>query len=437
MTHCPRDPHRILASLTRDRASLELKTVELCFLTALQLRAEQATLVSFEEETLLEVFEQICDLVEPSAESPRRRATHAIRRLREQRLLARVDGAGLVSAGEYALSRLARGIVEFYLEEEVLTRESLTLLTTTLLSSLAEIRAAARRARTEAEWRSEVVAPLRVTVADLVAGIERRQRGLDVQQEDVQKRIAELLKADWFGAVEQCQSLLDDTATTLRELNEVLLRDASHMQMLLQEIQQSADESSLTDVAEVVQRVIEQVERVAVWGTARQRAWSVYYQYVHRYLRDVVRLDPERALSQRLRDQLAGFTSRPFSLIAAGEGSIRLLRPETARVARPAVKRTQKPRERDLETVAPEDLRAALERRVRLALASGASSLAKVTDLVLADVDPPVRYLVAGRVAALVAELTRADCDHERPWVPVAGNLEIEDWRVDGNGLLP
>ena len=44
--------------------------------------------------------------------------------------------AGVVRAGEYALTRLATGIVEFFLEEESLTRESLTLLTETLVRGL-------------------------------------------------------------------------------------------------------------------------------------------------------------------------------------------------------------------------------------------------------------------------------------------------------------
>ena len=75
--------------------------------------------------------------------------------------------------------------------------------------------------------------PLRVTVADLVAGIERRQRGLDAQQEEVQAEIAKLLSADWWSAVDRCQSLLDATTSTLRELNEILLRDAHHFVTLL------------------------------------------------------------------------------------------------------------------------------------------------------------------------------------------------------------
>lgn len=310
------DPSRLIAALARDRINLDLKTLDLCFLAGLYLRADRASLASFEEDVLIDMFEQICDVVDPGAERPRKRATHAIQRLRDQRMLARVDGAGIVRSGEYALTRLSAAVVEYFLTDEALTRESLTLLTGTLRAQLAEILGAAKRADTEDVWRERVVAPLRVTVGELVGGIERRQRGLDSQQEEVQAEISKLLQADWFGAVERCQSLLDTTTDTLRELNEVLLRDTHHFVALLQEIQALASDAEQAESEAAVQRVIEHVDRIAAWGGARQRAWSDYYQYVHRYLRDVVRLDPDRALSQRLRDQVASWPSTPFHLRA-------------------------------------------------------------------------------------------------------------------------
>ena len=296
------DPSRVIASLSRDQVNLDLKTVDLCFLAGLYLRADKAALASFEEDVLIDMFEQVCDVVEPGADNPRKRATHAIQRLRDQRMLARVDGAGIVRAGEYALTRLAAAVVEYFLADEALTRESLTLLTATLGAQLAQVLAVAKKADSDDAWRQNVIGPLRITVRDLVSGIERRQRGLDAQQEEVQAEIAKLLSADWFSAVDRCQALLDTTTTTLRELNEILLRDTHHFVALLQEIQALAATVEKTEVEEAVQRVIEHVDRIAAWGGARQRAWSEYYQYVHRYLRDVVRLDPERALSQRLRE---------------------------------------------------------------------------------------------------------------------------------------
>lgn len=57
------------------------------------------------------MFEQVCDVVEPGAANPRKRATRAIPPLRELRMLARVDGAGIVRAGDYALTTLAAAVV--------------------------------------------------------------------------------------------------------------------------------------------------------------------------------------------------------------------------------------------------------------------------------------------------------------------------------------
>lgn len=425
------DPHRLIASLARDRVTLDLKTVDLCFLAGLHLRADRASLASFEEDALVDMFVQVCDVVEPGAENPRKRATHAIQRLREQRMLARIDGAGVVRAGEYALTRLAAAVVQYFLTDEALTRESLTLLTATLRAQLAEVLAAAKRAESDDTWRATVAGPLGVTVTDLVSGIERRQRGLDAQQEEVQAEIAKLLSADWFSAVDRCQALLDATTTTLRELDEILLRDTHHLVTLLQETQALAIAAANADAEAACQRVIEHVDRIAAWGRARQRAWSDYYQYVHRYLRDVVRLDPDRALSQRLRDQLAAWRSRPFALRVAREPSIRLLRPLEARVDRPAVTRPWTDREPEPEWVSAEGALPELDAAVAEALAAGAETLSEVAAHVLSRVPAPLAYAATGRIAGAVAREARVVAGPERPWRSVRSALEIEDWNIE------
>jgi chromosome partition protein MukF len=424
------NPNRLIASLMRDQVNLDLKTADICFLAGLYLRADKAGLASFEEDLLVDQFEQVCDIVEPSAENPRKRATHAIQRLRDQRMLARVDGAGIVRAGEYALTRLAAAVIEYFLADEALTRESLTLLTGTLRAQLAEVLAAARKADDVETWRERIVAPLRITVGDLVAGIERRQRGLDAQQEEVQAEIAVLLSADWFSAVDRCQTLLDATTRTLRELNEILLRDTHHFVALLQDIQALASMAGNTEAEEAAQRVIEHVDRIAAWGGARQRAWSEYYQYVHRYLRDVVRLDPDRALSQRLRDQIAGWPDRSFHLLAAHAGSICLLRPLEAHVERPPVARPRTNREAEPAWVEAENALADIEALVTRELDDGFDTLAAVTEQVLTALPDDRHYVATGRTADALARLARVRAERERPWRTVHEWLEIEDWIV-------
>lgn len=426
-TSNPADASPALASLVQRKVYLEVNTLELCLLALLHLRARSDGLAEFGEQELYDAFEQTCDAVEPSAENVRSRFTHAMRRLREQRLLTRVDGAGVVRAGQYALTRLASSIVEFHLEEQVLTPENLSLLTRTIAATLAQALACARQAQNAEHWEANVVAPLNVTVQDLIRGVERRQRGLDLQQEEFQQQVGQLLSADWFGAIEQCQALLDQTSATLRELNDMLLHDTQHLQALLQELMELAQQAGAAGAELVCQQLMDSVDRINAWGAARQQAWSEYYEYVHRYLRDVVRLDPARALSQRLREQLACHGQRPFSLTVAAAPSMRMLRGVEARVTPPPVRRPRKPREvpPEAEPAGP-DAMSLMETRVREELAAGVDDLRELTARILADVPQAERFLVAGRIAEIVGRLVKPFVVRERPWVEVSETLAIE-----------
>src|SRR5207237_446790 len=132
-------PERALAVIAGRRLTLELGTLDICFLVALHVRGEGAGLTSFTEAQLEDVFAQASAVAAPEADQLRRRATHAIQRLRDQRMLARVDGQGVVRTGEFALSRLATAVVQFFLDEDVLTRETLGVLTHSLRVALAGV----------------------------------------------------------------------------------------------------------------------------------------------------------------------------------------------------------------------------------------------------------------------------------------------------------
>jgi chromosome partition protein MukF len=429
------DPQHVLQSLAGRAVAVDLPTLDLCFLAALHLRAERTSLASFPEDQLTDVFEQVVQSVRSATESDKpRSATHAIRRLREQRMLARVDGAGVVRAGEFALTRLATGIVAFFLEDETLTHEALTVLTRSLLDGLTAVRAASERALDAEVWKTAVVGPLRVTIADLVAGIQRRQRGFDVQQEQLQREIAALLQADWFGAIERCQALLDATSATLGDLNQVLLRDAHELQSVLQEIQEIAGAASHDEAREAddaCRALVEQVDRVAAWGSARQRAWSEYYQYVHRFLRDVVRLDPSRVITHRVREGLAAGEGARFALTIAAAPPIRLLREvETPSGERPPVRRRKPEVEAPLDDAPAVDPQAQLEADVRAALTAGARGLAAVTTRVAGALPAGERFVATGRIAQTLARIAHPDARAERPWVPVESGLVIEEWAL-------
>lgn len=426
----PSNEATTLAALASRAPKLELSTLDLCFLATLHLRGQSSGQSAFSEEQLFEHFEQAAQAVERDLSSVRKRATHAIARLRAQRLLSRVDGAGLMRAGEYALSRLGASIVAFFLEDDALTTETLTLLTRSLESSLRDVLARAQAAADAEALDSAVVGPLKVTVHELTSGIERRQRGLDLQQEQFQKDISALLSADWFGAVESCQTLLETTAGTLRDLNHVLLSESHRLQALLEDLQERALELGAAASEEAVRRAADQLDRIAAWSSGRQKSWSEYYQYVHRYLRDVVRLDPSRALTARLRDQLSGKAGKRFTLAVAHTSPPLLLREVAPSPERPPVKRPRAERDAPPDEPAAVDPFQALEDAVRQQLDAGAESLRDVTAHVTSELPEAERFRAAGRVAQAVAKLARTRSDRERPWLPVDEAFAIEEWTL-------
>jgi chromosome partition protein MukF len=424
-----RDPEQIIAAIAERKLSLELGPVDICFLVALHVKADSASLSAFTEQQLEDVFELASAAVQTEELPVRRRSTAAIQRLRAQRLLSRVDGQGVVRTGEFALSRLGSAIVEFFLEEDVLTRASLGLLMSSLRTAITDVLATARTASRPEEWSDHVAGPLQISIADLIAGIERRQRGLDAQQEDFQAEIRRLLEADWFGALDRCQELLESTSATLHELNQVLLRDSGTLLGLLHDIEELAAAAGAADAEAAARRLLDQIDRSVAWSAARQRAWSEHFQYVHRYLRDVVRLDPSRALTQRLRDQLAG-NGPHFALAYASVPPLRILRTVASpRDHRPVV-RPRVPREKEPATEPPEDPQAVLSARVRSAIDGGARALSAVTAAVTGELPSQERFLEAGRVAHTVAQVTQVASVVERPWIAIADDLEVEEWEV-------
>ncbi len=414
--------HRVIGSLQQQRVGFSLDTTELCFLVTLSFKSQNESLSCFEEDLLYDVFAQVCESTEPDAQNVRKRATHALQRLREQRLLSRVDGAGLVRAGDYTLTPLAEAIVQFFLQEEQLTRESLAALTGALRSLLAEVLGRAQSARTAEEWQQQVLAPLRNSVRDLVSGIDRRQRGMDAQQEEVQAQIGGLLQRDWFLAIDHCEELLESTSTTLRELNEILLHDLGHLQAQLTDVESLASDAEQSDSVTAAQSLGEHVDRVRAWGSTRQRVWSEYYQFVQRYLRDVVRLDPERALSQRLRNQIKEHTHAPYALIVAEAPVLQVFREESDVVVRPPVCRPREVRERAPEATFADRRREEMDAAIDRAIVQGVPSLHALLSRLLPEISPSERFVWTGRITARAARSAQSAAEHSSPFVPIDGD---------------
>lgn len=423
------DADALIAGLVSSKASLSLETIDLCFLVALRARLLRESLPSIDEELLVDTFERVCPIVDPGADNLRQRATWAIQRLRSQQILQRVDGAGFLDAGSYALTRLGASIVDHYAHSEALTRESLAHATKVLLGKLADVVADAQRCTDDAAWQRDVLLPLGLTVQALVDAIDARARGLDVQQAALREEIAALLQREWQAAMARCEHLLAETVSTLRELNEVLLRDSTLLQDRLQELARIGAQAGREDVEQAASRVGEQIDRLVAWGNQRLANWSEYYQYVQRFLRSVVRLDPSRAVSERLRDGVTRYVDAPWSLTVFDAPPLRILREVEVHEAQPDVGWPASDRDTLPEVAAGDE-----ERDVALlvdeALAAGLDRLSAVARWVLPHFPENRRFRVIGAVTEATARAALVERTRERAWVDVGDGIQIEEWHV-------
>ena len=311
---------------------------------------------------------------------------------------------GSSAPGAYALTRLGAAIAETWLEDESLSRQSLVLLTTALRSNLGEVLSAAHAASSGEQW-DEVRQQLRVNVASLVEGIDRRRRGLDEQQAEVQARVSELLAESWFGAVDTCETLLDDTTQTLAELKDVLMRETGDLLALLADIEGLAADSDAEPAAEAAREAQLKVDGIAAWGRARHEAWSEYFAAVQRFIREHVRMDPDRALSRRLQQAVTDWPDDPWYLEVCEVRPYLHLREPLVERPRVAVTREAEDRERDLELVDDVDWEADLAARVAAWLDDHPEST--LSQALAALLPARQRFRFAGRITRLLASLGR------------------------------
>ena len=421
------DLHETIARVANAGPHLELGTVQICVLIAMRLVTKDEVLAELGEDRLAELYVRVVEVVEGGSRLPRKKATHGLEALRQQALLSRVDGAGLVRAGAYALTRLGAAIAETWPEDESLNRKSLVLLTTALRSSLGEVLSSANAASSDEQW-EEIRQQLRVNVASLVEGIDRRRRGLDEQQAEIQARVSELLAESWYGAVETCEVLLDDTTQTLAELKDVLMRETGDLLTLLADIEELATDSHADPAADAAREAQLKVDGIGAWGRARHEAWSEYFATVQRFIREHVRMDPDRALSRRLQKAITSWPDDPWFLdVCEVQPYLHLREPSVDR-PRISVTRAAEDRERDLAVVDDVDWESDLAARVAAWLDDHPTTT--LSQALAALLPEAQRFRFAGRITRLLASQGLVESARERPWVPVDDELEVEQWVV-------
>lgn len=423
-TSRPREISEVFATLTHAQAGLALDHRDLCYLVALHVHLEGTGKNSAPEEVLRDVFERTWAHVEPDAANPQKAATERIGRLRDQRLLTRFAASRYAAESDYSLSSLAQAIVRFFYEDERLTRESLDVLTLTLQGELVGVKQALQNDPPERYPRT-VVQPLKVSVSTLVEGIAHRQRGLDREQERLREVIAEELSGPSDQVLGSCTALLEDMSHTLKELHTVLMSGSARLAELVDEIAQMAKALDEPEVLAAVGDAADRLARVEGWGQASLDTWTEYHEHVHRHIRMVVSLDPNRALSHALRELMVEGPDWRLGLCRAERYA--WLQEPTRAAGRLLVARDAR-ETRELEAVEADPAEGRVEQAVKAALARGPTTYLALAHELLPETPASHRFCMLGELArqlALHGQVRRPD----RRWHGL-DRYEVHDWEV-------
>lgn len=396
------------------------------FLVLVAEHCSQTEVSALPDEDLRLLYERACETADPTVTRPSTAAAASIDRLRHNRLLSRMDGAGLSRAGTYALTVLGQHIVDFFVRDEILDAESLRALLQQIHVHVAAIRSSIGSIQTKAEWHIQVAIPLRTHVAALMQAIDIRGRTLIRMQEESRDTIWKKIKDHWASEVASYQAILESTTSTIGELKDIAIAGINHITLVLDEIEAQARLAGpdATEAVEAAQYTHRHMENVEAWARQTHEGWSAFFQHVQSYLRTVVQLDPGRVLEARLRDAARVFLDQPWALRITHEPSLSLMATVHHVAAGGPVSR---PRRDDPPEIIEAQAIAEMVPLVSAALAGGASSVAAVLRSVLPRLPPEKRYAAIGRVGAILADRIARRMVEEPQWQSIGDGITVED----------
>jgi chromosome partition protein MukF len=166
-------------------------------------------------------------------------------------------------------------------------------------------------------------------VGEIFDQIDLNQRVMDEQQQTVKAEIAELLNKDWREAISNCESLLSETSSNLRELQDTLQAASDELQSQLLDIQEIVyGDDDLEFIGEALFALQMKLDRIISWGQQAIDLWIGYDRHVHKFIRTAIDMDQNRAFSQRLRQSVTDYFEMPWFLTYADADKLTDMRDE-------------------------------------------------------------------------------------------------------------
>ncbi|MGF1800532.1 chromosome partition protein MukF [Vibrio gigantis] len=309
--------------------SLNLPPERLAFLIAIAVLSNERFDEELGEGELHDAFTIVTRLFEDTGEASAFRANNAINELVKQKLISRFTSEITDGASIYRLSPLAIGISDYYLRHRKFSKLKLSIQLSMVADEMAKAIEAAQKGGTPGHWRKNVYGVLKYSVGEIFDQIDLNQRVMDEQQQTVKQQIADLLNKDWREAINNCETLLSETSSTLKELQDTLQAAGDELQTQILDIQEIVyGDDELEFVGETLFGLQMKLDRITSWGQQAIDLWIGYDRHVHKFIRTAIDMDKNRAFSQRLRQSVTDYFDAPWLLTYADAEKLTDLRDE-------------------------------------------------------------------------------------------------------------
>ncbi|MFA0269221.1 chromosome partition protein MukF [Vibrio cyclitrophicus] len=309
--------------------SLNLPPERLAFLIAIAVLSNERFDEELGEGELHDAFTIVTRLFEDTGEASAFRANNAINELVKQKLISRFTSEITDGASIYRLSPLAIGISDYYLRHRQFSKLKLSIQLSMVADEMAKAIEAAQKGGTPGHWRKNVYGVLKYSVGEIFDQIDLNQRVMDEQQQTVKQQIADLLNKDWREAINNCETLLSETSSTLKELQDTLQAAGDELQTQILDIQEIVyGDGELEFVGETLFGLQMKLDRITSWGQQAIDLWIGYDRHVHKFIRTAIDMDKNRAFSQRLRQSVTDYFDAPWLLTYADADKLTDLRDE-------------------------------------------------------------------------------------------------------------
>lgn len=309
--------------------SLNLPPERLAFLIAIAVLSNERFDEELGEGELHDAFAIVTRLFEDTGEASAFRANNAINEFVKQKLISRFTSEITDGASIYRLSPLAIGISDYYLRHRQFSKLKLSIQLSMVADEMAKAIEAAQKGGTPGHWRKNVYGVLKYSVGEIFDQIDLNQRVMDEQQQTVKQQIADLLNKDWREAINNCETLLSETSSTLKELQDTLQAAGDELQTQILDIQEIVyGDDELEFVGETLFGLQMKLDRITSWGQQAIDLWIGYDRHVHKFIRTAIDMDKNRAFSQRLRQSVTDYFDAPWLLTYADAEKLTDLRDE-------------------------------------------------------------------------------------------------------------